>query len=86
MAEKLSTTKAPLKWITKQSNMAETKKGSRKAPRTHKRHWKDNTRNERQNKRNAPLNEKAKAKGWAGISEYLTAVINDKAEIPQKEK
>lgn len=37
-----------------------------------------------QGKRNDILNPKAKAKGWTGISEYLTAVIHGEAEIPPK--
>ena len=28
--------------------------------------------------------QKAKAKGWTGISEFLTAVRNDKIELPEK--
>ena len=30
------------------------------------------------------LDEKAQERGWTGISEYLTAIINDEAEIPPK--
>jgi len=37
-----------------------------------------------QSNRAAQLNAKAQAKGWTGISEYLTAVINDKSGIPEK--
>ena len=37
-----------------------------------------------QNKRNDILNAKAQAAGWDGISNFLTAVIRDEAEIPKK--
>ena len=61
--------------------MAETKKGSRKAPRTHQPHWKDNTRNERQNSRQAKLNAIAQAAGYTSWSAYETAVVNGKARL-----
>lgn len=67
--------------------MAETKKGSRKAPRTHQKHWKDNTRNERQNSRSAELNRIAgeagyyNKKGKPSWSTYETAVINGKTRL-----
>lgn len=35
-------------------------------------------------KRNANLNSKACARGWKQLSEYLTAVNNNEAEIPEK--
>ena len=44
----------------------------------------DTTQKRRQSKRMAQLNEKAQAKGWAGISECLTAVIKNEAELPSK--
>ena len=44
----------------------------------------DATRNDRQSKRMAQLNQRARAKGWSGISEYLTAILRDKAAIPPK--
>jgi len=34
--------------------------------------------------RNARLNDKARAVGWAHLSEYLTAVLHGQAEIPEK--
>jgi hypothetical protein len=43
----------------------------------------DTTQKRRQSKRMAQLNEKAQAKGWSGISEYLTAVLKDEITIPQ---
>ena len=43
----------------------------------------DTTQKRRQSKRMAQLNEKAQAKGWSGISEYLTAVLKDVVTIPQ---
>jgi len=43
----------------------------------------DTTQKRRQSKRMAQLNEKAQAKGWSGISEYLTAVLKDEVTIPQ---
>jgi hypothetical protein len=42
------------------------------------------TNKEKQSARNAALNEIARAAGWKGWSEFSTAVINGKAEIPQK--
>jgi hypothetical protein len=44
----------------------------------------DTTQKRRQSKRTAQLNAKAQAKGWTGISEYLTAIINDEQQIPSK--
>ena len=38
-----------------------------------------------QAKRNDKLNARARAKGWKGISEALTALIKDEIELPQKE-
>jgi len=35
-------------------------------------------------RRNAELDAKARAAGWAGLSEYLTAVRADSASIPPK--
>ncbi len=67
--------------------MAETKKGSRKAPRTHQKHWKDNTRNERQNSRSAELNRIAgeagyyNKKGEPSWSAFETAVVNGKTRL-----
>lgn len=67
--------------------MSETKKGSRKAPRTHQKHWKDNTRNERQNSRSAKLNRIAgeagyyNKKGEPSWSAFETAVINGKTRL-----
>jgi len=44
----------------------------------------DTTQARRQSKRTAQLNEKARAKGWTNISEYLTAVLNGEIEIQLK--
>ena len=60
--------------------MKNENKGSRKAPRKSR---KDINRDS-QNSRVAELNEVAKAKGWGGLSEYLTAVRKGEAVIPQK--
>lgn len=58
-----------------------------KTKRTHRPHWRDNTRNERQkNRRNDIINEKFRAAGWTGFSEYLTAVLNGDIQPPQKPK
>ena len=34
--------------------------------------------------RNTRLNDKARAAGWAHLSEYLTAVLHGQAEIPER--
>ena len=46
----------------------------------------DTTQKRRQQKRTLSLNQKAQAKGWDGISEYLTAIINGEVEIMRKGK
>ena len=67
--------------------MTEKKGGSRKAPRTHQSHWRDNTRNERQNSRSAELNRIAgeagyyNKKGHPSWSAFETAVINGKTRL-----
>ncbi len=58
--------------------MKKEKKGGEKSPPKG-----DTTQKRRQSKRMAQLNEKAQAKGWSGISEYLTAVLKDEVTIPQ---
>ena len=61
--------------------------GGRKPPRIHQKHWKDNTRNERQNSRAAELNRIAgeagyyNKKGKPSWSAYETAVINGKTRL-----
>ena len=57
----------------------EQKKGGEKSPPKG-----DTTKKRRQSKRTAQLNAKAQAAGWTGISEYLTAIINDEQQIPSK--
>jgi|GEM_PF-5420791 len=44
----------------------------------------DTTQKRRQSKRMAQLNQMAQAKGWSGISEYLTAILKDEVTIPSK--
>jgi len=44
----------------------------------------DTTQRRRQSKRMAQLNQMAQAKGWKGISEYLTAILKDEVTIPSK--
>lgn len=59
--------------------MPKKNKGGAKAPPKG-----DTTQKRRQSKRTTRLNEKAQVKGWSGISEYLTAILNDEATIPQR--
>ena len=59
--------------------MKNEKKGGEKAPPKG-----DTTQKRRQSKRVAQLNQKAQAKGWSGISEFLTAFLNDEVTIPSK--
>ena len=56
----------------------ETKGAGKPAPKG------DTTQKRRQSKRTAQLNQKAQAKGWNGISEFLTAFLNDEVTIPSK--
>ena len=54
--------------------MTETKKGSRKAPRTHQKHWQDNTITARSDKRKAELQAAARLNGfetWSGMMTYI---------------
>ena len=57
----------------------EKKKGGEKSPPKG-----DTTQKRRQSKRTAQLNQKAQDKGWSGISEFLTAFLNDEVTIPSK--
>ena len=57
----------------------EKKKGGEKSPPKG-----DTTQKRRQSKRTAQLNQKAQDKGWSGISEFLTAFLNDEVTIPPK--
>ena len=57
--------------------MAETKKGSRKAPRTHQAHWKDNTIAARSDKRKAELQAAAVLNGFATWSGMMTYIKNE---------
>ena len=56
----------------------ETKGAGKPAPKG------DTTQKRRQSKRTAQLNQKAQAKGWSGISEFLTAFLKDEVTIPSK--
>lgn len=54
--------------------MAEKTKGSRKAPRTHQAHWKDNTITARSDKRKAEMQAAAALNGfetWSGMMTYI---------------
>jgi hypothetical protein len=54
--------------------MASEKKGSRKAPRTHQAHWKDNTITARSDKRKAEMQAAAALNGfetWSGMMTYI---------------
>lgn len=54
--------------------MAETKKGSRKAPRTHQSHWKDSTITARSDKRKSEMQAAAELNGfetWSGMMTYI---------------
>ncbi len=54
--------------------MAETKKGSRKAPRTHKKEWKDTTRTARSEKKVREWQLAAELNGfetWSGMMTYI---------------
>lgn len=44
----------------------------------------DTTQKRRQSKRMEKLNQIAQVKGWSGISEYLTAVINGEVALSPK--
>lgn len=61
--------------------MAETKKGSRKAPRKHDPRWKDNTRTQRSDKRKAELQAAAERDGFETYSEAMTAWKNGNAVL-----
>jgi hypothetical protein len=72
--------------------MAENKQGSRKAPRTHQKHWADTTNAARTQDRNAALNEIAGKFGWFNSktrlpswSAYETAVINGETQPTLRE-
>ncbi len=60
--------------------MAEKTKGSRKAPRTHQAHWKDNTITQRQQNRREKLNALAQAAGFASWSAFETSCLNGTAQ------
>lgn len=54
--------------------MTNQKKGSRKAPRTHQKHWHDNTITARSDKRKAELQAAARLNGfetWSGMMTYI---------------
>lgn len=61
--------------------MTKEKQGSRKAPRKHQPHWKDNTITQRQSKRREKLNQIAVSAGWQGWSAYETAVIKGETRL-----
>jgi hypothetical protein len=65
--------------------MTSTKKGSRKAPRTHQKHWQDNTATQRQQSRREKLNQIARAAGFAGWSAFETAALNGKTRLTPRE-
>lgn len=56
--------------------MASEKKGSRKAPRTHQKHWQDNTITARSDKRKAQLQMAAELNGFNKWSTMLTYIKN----------
>ena len=64
--------------------MTEIKKGSRKAPRIHQAHWKDNTITQRQQNRRERLNALAQAAGFASWSAFETACLNGTAQPTQR--
>lgn len=64
--------------------MGENKQGSRKAPRKHQAHWKDNTITQRQSKRREKLNQIAVSAGWQSWSAYETAVLNGTRLTPRE--
>jgi hypothetical protein len=54
--------------------MPEKKQGSRKAPRTHQKHWQDNTITARSDKRKAEMQAAAALNGfetWSGMMTYI---------------
>jgi hypothetical protein len=72
--------------------MSENEKGSRKAPRIHRKHWADTTNTARTQERNAALNEIAGKFGWfnpktgkPSWSAYETAVINGETQPTLRE-
>jgi hypothetical protein len=56
--------------------MAKETKGSRKAPRTHQKHWQDNTITARSDKRKAQLRMAAELNGFDKWSTMLTYIKN----------
>ena len=64
--------------------VAETKKGSLAAPRTHQPHWKDSTITQRQQIRRAKLNAIAQASGYSSWSAFETACLNGIAQPTQR--
>lgn len=57
----------------------QVKGAAQSAPRTHNPHWKDNTRNQRQQRRRDALNTIALAAGFSSWPALETAAINGKA-------
>jgi len=55
--------------------------GSRKAPRKHQAHWKDNTVTKRQSKRREQLNQIAVLSGWQSWSAYETSMLNGETHL-----
>jgi hypothetical protein len=55
--------------------------GGRKPPRTHQKHWQDNTITQRQQSRREKLNQIARAAGFASWSAFETAALNGKTRL-----
>jgi len=61
-------------------------KGRAKAlPRTHQKHWQDNTITQRQQSRREKLNQIALAAGFASWSAFETAALNGKTRLTPRE-
>lgn len=70
-----------MRFQTKHPMTTKSNKGSRKAPRIHKPHWKDNTVKQRQSKRREQLNRLAVLAGYRSWSAYETAVLRDETHL-----
>jgi hypothetical protein len=56
-------------------------KGGLAPPRTHQKHWQDNTITQRQQSRREKLNQIAQAAGFASWSAFETAALNGKTRL-----
>ena len=62
-------------------NSKKNKGAGKPAPRTHQKHWQDNTITQRQQSRREKLNQIARAAGFASWSAFETAALNGKTRL-----